>query len=87
MEKGESNEERWCGLKDSSWCKQFKNISNPLMARYVYGFIFLAANLLAWSARDELSSISTLTKLKGKITLQPHRNRNYRCITRFFQNI
>ncbi|CAI8594816.1 unnamed protein product [Vicia faba] len=65
MDMGESKPERWCGLKDSSWCKQFKNISNPLMARYVYGFIFLAANLLAWSARDELSSISTITKVKG----------------------
>jgi len=74
MEPRESNNininQQGCGLKDSSWCCQFKNASNPLMARYVYGLIFLAANMLAWATRDELSSISALTELKGKISLQ-----------------
>lgn len=69
MEPRESNNinsnQQGCGLKDSSWCCQFKNASNPLMARYVYGLIFLAANMLAWATRDELSSISALTELKG----------------------
>ncbi|KAI9088082.1 hypothetical protein K1719_030059 [Acacia pycnantha] len=38
--------------KDSSWFSQFRNASNPWMARYVYALIFLVANLLAWAARD-----------------------------------
>lgn len=33
------------------WCGQFRS-SNPWMARYVYGLLFLVANLLAWAARD-----------------------------------
>lgn len=75
METGESNnssssnQQQGCGLfKDSSsWYTQFRNASNPLMARYVYALIFLVANMLAWAARDELSSLSALTQLKGKI--------------------
>lgn len=72
METGESNNtgNQWCSTtisKDSSWYSQFRNASNPWMARYVYGFIFLVANLLAWAARDELPSLTTLTELKGKI--------------------
>lgn len=39
-------------LKDDSWFSQFRNGSNPWMARYVYALIFLAANLLAWTVRD-----------------------------------
>ncbi|KAF9662497.1 hypothetical protein SADUNF_Sadunf18G0059300 [Salix dunnii] len=39
-------------LKDSSCLGQFRNGSNPWMARYVYGLIFLFSNLLAWAARD-----------------------------------
>ncbi|CAN6802392.1 unnamed protein product, partial [Brassica oleracea] len=34
------------------WFNQFRNGCNPWMARYVYGLIFLIANLLAWAARD-----------------------------------
>ncbi|GAU32458.1 hypothetical protein TSUD_144670 [Trifolium subterraneum] len=76
MEPRESNNnnQQGCGglIKDSSsWCCQFKNASNPLMARYVYALIFLVANMLAWAARDELSSISALTELKGKIGFNP----------------
>ena len=71
METGESNNatgsNQSCALsKDSSWWSQFRNVSNPWMARYVYGFIFLVANLLAWAARDELTSLKALTQMKGK---------------------
>ncbi|GMI89498.1 hypothetical protein like AT3G24460 [Hibiscus trionum] len=38
--------------KDGSWFSQFRNVSNPWMARYVYAVIFLASNLLAWAVRD-----------------------------------
>ncbi|XP_054816823.1 LOW QUALITY PROTEIN: uncharacterized protein LOC129316424 [Prosopis cineraria] len=38
--------------KGSSWFSQFRNASNPWMARYAYALIFLVANLLAWAARD-----------------------------------
>ncbi|RDY08324.1 putative serine incorporator, partial [Mucuna pruriens] len=71
MESGESNNSsnsnQRCGVmkEDFSWYSQFRNASNPWMARYVYGFIFLLANLLAWAARDELSSLTALTQLKG----------------------
>ncbi|MED6213480.1 hypothetical protein PIB30_093873 [Stylosanthes scabra] len=57
---GESKE-----LYCSSWWSQFRNVSNPWMARYVYGFIFLVANLWAWAARDELTSLEALTQMKG----------------------
>lgn len=73
METGESNStssNQSCAvMKDSKWYTQFRNVSNPWMARYVYGLIFLVANLLAWAARDELSSLSALTEMKGKIAL------------------
>ncbi|KAG2718538.1 hypothetical protein I3760_03G224900 [Carya illinoinensis] len=53
MESGESSSnERYAVFKDSSWFRQFRNGSNPWMARYVYGLIFLVATLLAWAARD-----------------------------------
>ncbi|KAJ7969635.1 Serinc-domain containing serine and sphingolipid biosynthesis protein [Quillaja saponaria] len=47
-----SSNERGSISKNSSWFTQFRNASNPWMARYAYGFIFLLANLLAWAARD-----------------------------------
>ncbi|KAG4992043.1 hypothetical protein AAZX31_09G171000 [Glycine max] len=70
METGENNStsssNQSCAvMKDSKWYTQFRNVSNPWMARYVYGLIFLVANLLAWAARDELSSLSALTEMKG----------------------
>ncbi|KAG5134374.1 hypothetical protein JHK82_025562 [Glycine max] len=72
METGENNStsssNQSCAvMKDSKWYTQFRNVSNPWMARYVYGLIFLVANLLAWAARDELSSLSALTEMKGQI--------------------
>lgn len=48
-----------------SWFSQFRNASNPWMARYVYGLIFLVANLLAWAARDYGSG--ALTEMQSKI--------------------
>ncbi|XP_052489088.1 uncharacterized protein LOC105775439 isoform X3 [Gossypium raimondii] len=54
MESGSTsnNNERRIAFKEGSWFGQFKNGSNPWMARYVYGLIFLASNLLAWAVRD-----------------------------------
>ncbi|GAV86118.1 Serinc domain-containing protein [Cephalotus follicularis] len=54
MESGVSSSSytRHAVCKDSSWCTQFRNGSNPWMARYVYGLIFLVANLIAWAVRD-----------------------------------
>ncbi|KAK0570608.1 hypothetical protein LWI29_003924 [Acer saccharum] len=60
---GSSNE------KKDSWFSQFRNGSNPWMARYVYGLIFLAANLLAWAVRDygrgALTEMERLKNCKG----------------------
>ncbi|KAA3457787.1 putative serine incorporator isoform X1 [Gossypium australe] len=54
MESGSTsnNNESHIAFKEGSWFGQFKNGSNPWMARYVYGLIFLASNLLAWAVRD-----------------------------------
>ncbi|KAI9128680.1 hypothetical protein K1719_000163 [Acacia pycnantha] len=52
--------------KDCSWFSQFRNASNPWMARYVYGLIFLVANLLAWAARDYArGALIEMERLKG----------------------
>ncbi|CAI0389897.1 unnamed protein product [Linum tenue] len=52
-------------LKDPSWFGQFRNGSNPWMARYVYALIFLSANLLAWAARDYgHSALTEMERLK-----------------------
>ncbi|KAG8495605.1 hypothetical protein CXB51_013315 [Gossypium anomalum] len=45
------NERHWI-FKDDSWFSQFRNGSNPWMARYAYALIFLVSNLLAWAVRD-----------------------------------
>ena len=68
MENGGSNNgttERRIVSKDTSWCGQFRNASNPWMARYVYALIFLVANLLAWAARDY--GRGALTEMESKI--------------------
>ena len=52
-------------LKHSSCLGQFRNGSNPWMARYVYGLIFLFSNLLAWAARDYGRGASV--KMESKI--------------------
>lgn len=62
MESGEgtSNLERpFSGLNDDSWFSQFRDASNPRMARYVYALMFFAANLLAWVVRDYGSKVFT----------------------------
>ncbi|XP_010513493.1 PREDICTED: probable serine incorporator [Camelina sativa] len=47
-----SRNDSYEAIKNGSWFHQFRNGCNPWMARYVYGLIFLIANLLAWAARD-----------------------------------
>ncbi|XP_017983802.1 PREDICTED: probable serine incorporator isoform X1 [Theobroma cacao] len=49
---GGNSNERHGVFKDDSWFSQFRNGSNPWMARYVYALIFLISNLLAWAVRD-----------------------------------
>ncbi|KAL5768887.1 hypothetical protein ACOSP7_015433 [Xanthoceras sorbifolium] len=70
MERGTgSSNERRAVFKEDSWFSQFRNGSNPWMARYVYGLIFLAANLLAWAVRDygrgALTEMERLKNCKG----------------------
>lgn len=54
MESGErsSDNDMHSMIKDESWFCQFRNASNPWMARYVYALMFLVANFLAWAVRD-----------------------------------
>ncbi|EFH61907.1 TMS membrane family protein [Arabidopsis lyrata subsp. lyrata] len=53
-------------IKNGSWFNQFRNGCNPWMARYVYGLIFLIANLLAWAARDYgRGALRKVTKFKN----------------------
>ncbi|XP_068344345.1 uncharacterized protein [Pyrus communis] len=67
-EGGSAGNYRRSGLKVKvdSWFSQFRNGSNPWMARYVYGFMFLIANLMAWGVRDYGSNVLTeMERLKG----------------------
>ncbi|KAH7849661.1 hypothetical protein Vadar_021065 [Vaccinium darrowii] len=54
MEEGTINRtiDRYARIKKGSWFSQFQNGSNPWMARYVYGLMFLVATLFAWAVRD-----------------------------------
>ncbi|KAF7153022.1 hypothetical protein RHSIM_Rhsim01G0092900 [Rhododendron simsii] len=54
MEDGTANStiDRYAKVKKGSWFNQFWYGSNPWMARYVYGLMFLVATLLAWAVRD-----------------------------------
>ncbi|XP_021903225.1 probable serine incorporator [Carica papaya] len=69
MESGQSsrtNNGRYRVFKEDSWFSQFRNGSNPWMARYVYGLMFLIANLLAWVVRDYgRASLTEMKKLKN----------------------
>ncbi|XP_052180553.1 uncharacterized protein LOC127793845 [Diospyros lotus] len=68
MEEGMVNGtmDRYAKLKKGSWFSQFRNGSNPWMARYVYGLLFLIATLLAWAVRDYGHNILTeMERLKG----------------------
>ncbi|XP_015898350.2 uncharacterized protein LOC107431853 [Ziziphus jujuba] len=62
-----SNSNEWRGsIKDNSWFSQFRNGSNPWMARYVYALMFLLANLLAWAVRDYgRSALTEVQRLEG----------------------
>lgn len=59
--------DQYAKIKKGSWFNQFCNGSNPWMARYTYGLMFLVANLLAWAVRDYGSSI--LKEMKSKHAL------------------
>lgn len=54
MEEGTTNGSihRYAKLMKGSWCSQFVYGSNPWLARYIYGVMFLFATLLAWAVRD-----------------------------------
>lgn len=52
-------------IKNGSWFSQFRNGYNPWMARYVYGLMFLLANLLAWAVRDY--GHGALTEMKSMV--------------------
>ncbi|KAK3041644.1 hypothetical protein RJ639_001454 [Escallonia herrerae] len=57
---------RYANLMEGSWCSQFCHGSNPWMARYVYGLMFLITNLLAWAIRDYgRSALTEMERLKG----------------------
>ncbi|ESQ37181.1 hypothetical protein EUTSA_v10002545mg [Eutrema salsugineum] len=63
---GSSRNESYEAIKNGSWFNQFRNGCNPWMARYVYGLIFLIANLLAWAARDYgRRALTEVTKFKN----------------------
>nr|GLL20559.1 probable serine incorporator isoform X2 [Ipomoea trifida] len=55
--------DRYAKIKQGSWFNQFRDGSNPWMARYVYGLMFLGANLLAWAVRDYGTSVTKEMKL------------------------
>ncbi|KAI8023978.1 Serine incorporator 3 [Camellia lanceoleosa] len=68
MEEGTTNStiDRYAKLTKGSWCSQFYNGSNPWMARYVYGLMFLVATFLAWAVRDYgHSALKEMERLKG----------------------
>ncbi|KNA08092.1 hypothetical protein SOVF_165790 [Spinacia oleracea] len=53
-------------IKDGSWFAQFRYGCNPWMARYVYGFIFLITNFLAWVLRDYgKGAMKEMARLRG----------------------
>ncbi|KAJ4894487.1 Serinc-domain containing serine and sphingolipid biosynthesis protein [Raphanus sativus] len=63
---GNSRNDSYETIKNGSWFNQFRNGCNPWMARYVYGLIFLIANLLAWAARDYgRRALNKVTKFKN----------------------
>uniref|UniRef100_A0A7N0T8H5 Serine incorporator n=1 Tax=Kalanchoe fedtschenkoi TaxID=63787 RepID=A0A7N0T8H5_KALFE len=70
-EEGDNNERsrRVTAAADESWFSQFRNGSNPWMARYVYGLMFLAVNMLAWAVRDygrtALTEMKRLKECRG----------------------
>ncbi|CAL5438499.1 unnamed protein product [Camellia sinensis] len=71
MEQGTANItiDRYAKLVKGSWFSQFHNGSNPWMARYVYGLMFLIATFLAWAVRDyghgALTEMKRLEEFEG----------------------
>lgn len=69
-----SDEERCCGagfMED--WCCACARLflgPNPMVARYMYAFIFLVTNLLAWTARDYGNF--ALAELQSPYPCTPH---------------
>lgn len=61
---GGSSDEGRRIFKADTWCSQFRNGSNPWMARYIYALMFLIANLLAWAVRDY--GRGALTEMESK---------------------
>ncbi|RZC51162.1 hypothetical protein C5167_019596 [Papaver somniferum] len=58
--------ERCIKFTEDSWFNQFCIGANPWMARYVYGFIFLIINLLAWGVRDYgHGALTEMERFKG----------------------
>ncbi|MCL7024252.1 hypothetical protein MKW94_001031 [Papaver nudicaule] len=58
--------ERCIKFTEDSWFNQFCIGANPWMARYIYGFIFLIINLLAWGVRDYgHSALTEMERFKG----------------------
>ncbi|KAI7987848.1 putative serine incorporator [Camellia lanceoleosa] len=73
MEEGTANItiDRYAKLVKGSWFSQFHNGSNPWMARYVYGLMFLIATFLAWAVRDyghgALTEMKRLEEFEGGV--------------------
>ncbi|KAL0552819.1 hypothetical protein IC582_011946 [Cucumis melo] len=63
---GGSSDEGRRIFKADTWFSQFRNGSNPWMARYIYALMFLIANLLAWAVRDYgRGALTEMERLKG----------------------
>ncbi|XP_022157562.1 probable serine incorporator isoform X2 [Momordica charantia] len=63
---GGSSDEGRRIFKADTWCSQFRNGSNPWMARYIYALMFLISNLLAWAVRDYgRGALTEMERLKG----------------------
>lgn len=60
-----STTDQYAKLMDGPWWSQFRHGSNPWMARYVYGLMFLITNMLAWAVRDYGHTI--LREMESKI--------------------
>ena len=58
---------KYPGLREGSWFSQFLYGSNPWMARYVYGLMFLVTNFLAWAVRDY--GQSAMKEMHSKLSL------------------
>ncbi|KAL8153190.1 hypothetical protein V2J09_010950 [Rumex salicifolius] len=67
MEASMSKEKvKYPGLREVTWFGQFIYGSNPWMARYIYGLLFLITNLLAWAVRDYEQSALAFQRLQLK---------------------